>query len=96
MKNIPNFNKDRFKTHVFTTLRNNPTASNLDILDDQIKAYNLDNGDPKSIKYTVKHSIMMNALRKYKERFANGENVFIDKNIITPNHVSNQTRLNVD
>jgi hypothetical protein len=34
MKNIPNFNKDRFKTHVFTTLRNNPTASNLDILDD--------------------------------------------------------------
>ena len=34
MQNIPNFNKDRFRTHVFTTIRINPNASNLDILDD--------------------------------------------------------------
>ena len=34
MKNIPNFDKDRFRTHVFTMLRINSDTLNSKILDD--------------------------------------------------------------
>ena len=34
MKNIPNFDKDRFRTHVFLMLRINPDTLNSKILDD--------------------------------------------------------------